>query len=234
MKKAVSLGIMFLSLGMFVFAGDAAVFVDEGFSRDGSVYVFGQYGKTDKTFEAYAEIYTVDVAKNVFIKNDTFKSPSGSVSSGESGLQIFEKIEAKSFLNLKKYALKKTTVDNLMYICEDDSKTGTDEIVFTDFTASSLDSPVTWHIKLCPSIDGSGINAKSSFSISVKKENSAGTVLEQYTAGTPSVKRSGVTGYKIEKIVRDDAGKSLVFVIAKTVQDKTGTCIRYMVETLKL
>ena len=31
------------------FAGDAASFDDIGFSEDGKYYLFGQYGKTDKT-----------------------------------------------------------------------------------------------------------------------------------------------------------------------------------------
>lgn len=234
MKKIISLGIIFLSLELFLFAGDAAVFVDEGFSKDGSTYVFGQYGKTDKSFKAYSELYAVDVAKNDFIKTDVYKSAADASAVNESGLESFEKLEAKSFLNLKKYSLKKTTAENLMYLCEDDEKKGTDEIIFTDFASSTVDSPITWRIQLHPTVKGSGVNAKSSFYISVKKEDASGAVLNQYTAGTPSVVRSGVVDYKIEKIVRDDEKKGIVFVVSKTIEDKTGTCIRYMVETLKI
>ena len=56
------------------FAGDAASFDDIGFSEDGKYYLFGQYGKTDKTYEPWAEIYTVDVAANDFVKGEVFKS----------------------------------------------------------------------------------------------------------------------------------------------------------------
>ena len=63
MKKLIGLALAYFLLQAIAFPGDAAYFVDEGFSKDGSVYVFGQYGKTDKTYNSYAEIYTVDVAK---------------------------------------------------------------------------------------------------------------------------------------------------------------------------
>ena len=61
------------------FAGDAASFDDIGFSEDGKYYLFGQYGKTDKTYEPWAEIYTVDVAANDFVKGEVFKSRDSSL-----------------------------------------------------------------------------------------------------------------------------------------------------------
>ena len=61
---------LFASLSLY--AGDAAVFQDIGFSDDGTTYIFGQYGKTDKNYEAWAEIYTVDVAKNDYVKGEVF------------------------------------------------------------------------------------------------------------------------------------------------------------------
>ena len=62
MKKALIASIVFIAAGI-AFAGDAAAFKDIGFSSDGKIYVFGQYGKTDVAFEPYAEIYTIDVEK---------------------------------------------------------------------------------------------------------------------------------------------------------------------------
>ena len=73
MKKIIAGGVIFALCLSFALAGDAAVFVDGGFSSDGSVYLFGQYGKTDKSFRGWAEIYTVDVAKNDFVKGGTYK-----------------------------------------------------------------------------------------------------------------------------------------------------------------
>ena len=83
MKRAIIAGLIFFVAGIS-FAGDAAAFKDIGFSDDGKIYVFGQYGMTDVKFRPYAEIYAVDVAKNEYI-------PGG----------VFKKIEAKSEKNGK-------------------------------------------------------------------------------------------------------------------------------------
>ena len=40
-----------LTVAVLAFAGDAAAFVAVGFSRDGKTYVFGQYGKTEGSFQ---------------------------------------------------------------------------------------------------------------------------------------------------------------------------------------
>ena len=48
---------LFLIIGLSALsAGDVATFVDKGFSEDGKYYVFGQYGKTDKKFQGWAEL----------------------------------------------------------------------------------------------------------------------------------------------------------------------------------
>ena len=58
--KRILTGIFCAALSIFpasLFAGDAAVFSDIGFSQDGLTYVFGEYGKTDQKYQAWAEIY---------------------------------------------------------------------------------------------------------------------------------------------------------------------------------
>ena len=234
MKKFIPFVFLSFFLGMYIFAGDAAVFVDEGFSKDGSIYVFGQYGKKDRSFEPYAEIFVVDVAKNDFVTGGIFKSEVGQSSVSESALSVFEKLEAKNFLKLKKYDLKKINADNLLYVSSDENKKGFEKIIFSDFEASTLAEPVKWSVELIPSVSGNADNASSSFYISVKKQDASGRVIKEYKAGSPDIRRKGVSGYNIEKILRDDYQKSLVFVIEKTVEDKNGISIRYMVETLKL
>ena len=67
MKKIIAGGIFLFIAAAVSFAGDAAVLVDSGFSADGAYYIFGQYGKTDKSFQGWAEIYTVDVAGNDYV-----------------------------------------------------------------------------------------------------------------------------------------------------------------------
>ena len=234
MKKPFLVGFFLLALGVFAFAGDAAVFVDIGFSRDGTEYVFGQYGKTDRSFEAYAEISVVDTAKNGFVPGKIFRTEPSSATLNKSGREVYEKLESRSYHQLESYGCTPVSPDDILYVCGDDSEKGTDEITFTDFTASTRENPVSYHILLKPEIRGSGIKASSSFYISVKKQDAAGATLSGFRVGAPKIKRTGVTGYKIDRIFRDRSGKSLVFVIEKTVEDRTGTCIRYMVETVRL
>ena len=72
MKKSVICSLVLL-LGISAsWAGDVASFVDKGFSEDGKYYVFGQYGKTDKKYQGYAEIYQVDIAANDYVENGVF------------------------------------------------------------------------------------------------------------------------------------------------------------------
>ena len=234
MKKHILVGLILLSLGFCAFAGDAAVFVDSGFSKDGSVYVFGQYGKTDRTYEAYAEIYTVNVEKNQFVPGEVFKTDPSAATAAKSGKEVYENLEGKSYYKIGKYGCTKVNPDNLLYYCEDENKDAKEEITFTDFSGSTVDDPVFYHIALVSTVSGSGVKASSSFYISVKKEKNDGTVLSEYKVGSPQVRRTGVTGYRISRIFTDASGKSLVFVVEKTVEDKSGTCIRYMVETVKL
>ena len=233
MNKRIAIGLILLSLGFSVFAGDAAVFVDNGFSKNGNVYVFGQYGKTDKTFEAYAEIFTIDIAKNAFVSGEVYKTAPSAATAGRSGKEEYETLKGKHYFQLEKYACAETSSDNLLYI-SDDAKSGNEEIVFEDFAKSTIDNPVFYHIHLIQTAFGSGNKKSASFFISIKKTAADGSELAAYTVGAPQIKRDGVVSYKIDRILRDNSGKSLVFIVEKTMKDSTGTCIRYMAETVKL
>lgn len=85
MKKILTIAAALLVSAAGVFAGDAASFDDIGFSADGKYYIFGTYGKTDMKYEPWAEIYTVDVAANNFVKGEVYKSKKGDVASDASG-----------------------------------------------------------------------------------------------------------------------------------------------------
>lgn len=230
MKKQILIGMSVLSLCFSAFAGDAAVFVDGGFSKDGKVYVFGQYGKTDKRFEAYAELYTVRVAENDFIKGENFKTGPSAATVNKNGKDLYEQLCGKSYGTLKKYGLAPTSPDNVLYIRSDVQKKGTDEILFQDFE----DGAVSYRVSLKPTVKKENGTVSSSFYIAVQKLDGNGTVTASYTVGSPKYWRKNVSGYCVDKIFKDAGGKSLVFVVEKTVEDATGKCIRYMVETITL
>lgn len=233
MKKQLLTGLVFLAAVFGAFAGDAAAFVDVGLSADGKTYVFGEYGKTDVDFQGYAEIYAVDIEKNDWIDGEVFRTKPSAATSSKSGKTVYDELYAKAEWKLRKYALKPASAETLLYV-RDVNKSADSEIVFKDFEGSTPDQAVFYHIRLEKNVEGSGVNCKSSFFISLEKTDENGKVISRNVVGSPDIKRKGVTGYQINRIFSDASGRNLVFVVEKTMADKNGTSIRYMVETIRL
>lgn len=233
MKKIGLILITFLAASFNLFAGDVATFVDCGFSADGKYYVFGQYGKTDKKFQGWADIYQVDIEKNDYVDGGVFKIKPSAVTSDKTGLEVYESLEAKNFYYLSKLKCEKPNMDHVLYILDDVNKSGTDEIVFTDFRGSDIENQNTYHIKLIPTVKGSGKNVKSSFYINLEKKDSEGNIITSKKIGSPDIVRKGVYNYKIERILCDKSEKNLIFIVEKMIEDDTGISIRYMVEATK-
>lgn len=233
MKKMIASAIFALVVLASSFAGDAAAFFDIGFSEDGKTYVFGQYGKTDVKYQAWAEIYTVDVAENDFVKGEVFKTLPSKSTVSFTGKKAFEDLHNKVNWKLKKYKCSPTSPENLLYV-RDVNAEGLSEIIFQDFDSSSEDHLVFYNIRVVPSYEGTGKNIKSKFYIEMQKQDEDGKVLASWKVGNPEIKRSGISSYQIDRIFTDNTKTSLVFVVRKTLEDSTGTSVRYMVETIKL
>ena len=234
MKKILFCAFLILSVFHGLFAGDSAVFVDEGFSSDGKVYVFGQYGTTDKSFQGWAELYAVDIEKNDYIDGEFYRIKPSSVTKNKKGKDLYGDLVGKSYFDYKKYNLKHATADKVLYIRESEAKGATEEILFKDFVSSVSADQAFYSVKLFPTVKGSGANAKSSFYIELVKKDSDGNVLASQKIGNPQIERKGVLSYKIERILCSNDGSSIVFNIGKTCEDKTGVNIRFMVEAAKL
>ncbi len=234
MKKHLILGFLLAGSLFASYAGDSAVLVDNGFSADGDYYIFGQYGRTDKNFQAWAEFFTVDIEKNDYVDNEFFRVKPGNATAKKTGKEVYEGLLEKCSGILNKYSCRPCKPEQILYIREEESKAGTDEIVFKDFASSVSDDQAMYHIRLVPEISGSGVNVKSSFVINVEKQDYKGNVLARQQIGTPSIVRKGVKAYKIERIVCDESGKNLVFIVEKTMEDKTGINIRFMIEAATL
>lgn len=232
MKKLVLSGILFVS-ALCSFAGDAAAFVDLGISQDGKTYAFAEYGKTDRSFQGYAEIYTVDIAKNDFVSGEVFKTNPSSATVSKSGKAVYEELFDKAAWKLRKYDFKPANVDNLLFV-RDDKKDGESEIVFKDFEASTSEKSIFYHIRLAKTLEGSGENLYSSFFITMERKDGEGNVLSRNIVGSPDIKRKKVIDYRIDRIFSDKTGRNLVFVVEKTISDVNGASIRYMVETVSL
>lgn len=232
MKKQLIVSLMLLAAGTLTFAGDAAAFVDLGISEDGKTYAFAEYGKTDKAFQGYAEIYCVDIEKNDWIDGEVFRTNPSAATVKKSGRECYEELLKKADWILKKHAFKTVTPDNLLFTREIPSSSG--EIVFKDFEGSTAEKNIYYHIKLVKNVEGKGPQCKSSFFISLEKQDENSTVISRNIVGNPDIKRKGVTGYTINRIFSDNTGRNLVFIIEKEIENDTGICIRYMVETIHL
>ncbi|MBR4180119.1 MAG: DUF2259 domain-containing protein [Treponema sp.] len=234
MKRIISFALCVSLCCAALSAGDVATFVDKGFSEDGKYYVFGQYGRTDKKYQGWAEIYQVDIAKNDWVDGGVFKINPTAVTADKAGVDVYESLEGKNFYYLRNLNCKVANADQVLYILDDVNKTGTDEIVFTDFNNSTVDSPNTFHIQLVPTINGKGKSVKSSFYIWVEKKDADGNTISKTKVGSPDVVRSGISNYKIERIMCDPSQTNFIFVIEKIQEDDTGISIRYMVEAAKI
>ena len=234
MKKSVLCSFVFAFALFSMNAGDVASLVDKGFSSDGKYYVFGQYGKTDKKFQGWAEIYQVDIAKNDYVDSGVFKTKPTAATASKNGKDLYEALESKNAGYLNSLNCKKANPDHVLYILDDVHKSGTDEIIFKDFRSAPVDNQISYRITLVPSISGKGKNAKSSFYIKLEKFDADGYVLSTQKIGSPDIVRHGVTNYKIERIFCDDSEQNLIFVIEKHFEDDAGLSVRYMVEAAKM
>ena len=164
--KKIFIGLLtFCLMNLAIFAGDVAVFQEIGFSKDGKTYIFAEYGKQDKKFFPYGEIYTVDVAKNDFIPGKVFKVQDKSFT--KASKTLFEELYAKHYTEIKKYECYESQPEDILYVMEEESKGDTEEIVFKSFEESEY----TYRVKLVPTF----YTGKSSFVINVnvydKEEN---------------------------------------------------------------
>lgn len=217
-----------------IFAGDVATFVDKGFSKDGKYYIFGQYGRTDKKYQGWAEIYQVDIASNDYVDGGVFRTKPSAATVDKTGLEVYESLEAKSFYYFKKIETKPASPEHVLYILDDPKKEGTDTIQFKDFRTGN-EGAYSYSVSLYQTVVTNKAGEKSSsFYIMVEKKDAQGNVVFKKKVGNPDIQRKLITGYKIIKIMCDDSEKNMIFVVEKTQTDDTGISIRYMVEAAKI
>jgi predicted secreted protein len=230
-KKIFSLAV-FLSIQAFFYAGDAAFFVDLGFSSDGQTYIFGEYGMTDVSFKGYANIYTINVITNDYVTEEVFHAEGGGANPNKSSSAIFAELQAQSAPFLAKYSPLAVPLQRTLFLRENESKSPLEELNFRDYERAT-GQDIYYTVRLIPTFSGIGARTQSTLEIRVEERDAKGELHHSYRVGNPTVQRSGITAYAISKIFTDEDGKSLVFVVEKTVADSTGNSIRYMVEATR-
>jgi predicted secreted protein len=217
----------------FLHAGDVATFVDLGFSADGKVYMFAQYGVQSGTLRPWAELFAVDVARNEFVTGGRQRYIHDSaVASGQDGTGALYLLISGNTFPIRNYGINFLTHGRLLYVSPDDgvSLSPGAAIEFRDFASGT-----SYRATLVSQTTGSGSNLKSSFYIDFERSLRNGS-RKSYVVGSPQVQRSLAAEYRICKIIFDPRQESVVFVIEQKIQNEAGSgCdIRYMVETLPL
>jgi len=211
-----------------LWAGDTATFVDLGFSPDGKAYMFAQYGVQSRTLRPWADLFIVDVPQNNFVSGGRLSYVyDGAVVSGQDGSGALYRIVAQNAPLAERYRINYCIQGQPLFIALDNSKSA-NTIEFRDFETSAL-----YTASLNSFVEGSGVNLKSSFYITLDRTDRNGSK-KTYTVGTPQLKRPLVSSYSISKVIIAPHDGSMILVIEMRIQDGTDTNIRYMVEALRL
>jgi len=213
-----------------LWAGDTASFVDMGFSMDGKVYMFGQYGVQLPSLRPWADLCIVDVTTNNFVPGGRISHTHDSrIQAGQDGSGVFYRLLAGNSELANRHRVSFPNQGQPLYISLDPNPPASGETIeFRDFISGK-----SYKANLVPSFEGSGRNFRSSFYISLESRTSGGRI-EKYTIGTPQVKRNQISAYNFKRVLVDPSGNSLIFVIEMRRLGDGGHDIRYMVEALYL
>jgi predicted secreted protein len=228
-KKILILLLIALTCLAGLWAGDAASFVDLGFSPDGTVYIFAQYGIQARTLRPWADLYVVDVPNNNFVPGGKISYVhSAPVAAGQDGSGALYRLIARNAALAERHGVDFLFQSQPLYV----SLTGEDggngqTIEFRDFEAQA-----NYKASLVSTVEGSGASLKSSFYINLERNDGRGT--KTYMVGTPQLKRPLVSSYRIIKAMIAPRDGSLIFVIEMHKQGENGADIRYMVEAVRL
>ncbi len=231
LKRIIFIITIFALIAVSLWAGDAATFVDLGFSPDGKMYMFGQYGIQSETLKPWADLYIVDVSLNNFVSGGRMSYVhSQSAVAGQDGSGALYQLTAKNAALAERYKIDYLFQGKPLYIALEDN--GVEEhkasIDFRDF-----ESEVDYKASLVPYVEGSGEQLKSSFYIDLESTAKNGA-RRTYTVGTPQLKRPLIESYTISKVMIAPRDGSMIFVIKMKRLTNTGYDIRYMVEAVRL
>jgi predicted secreted protein len=210
-----------------LWAGDTATFVDLGFSPDGRIFVFAQYGVQSGTLRPWADLFVVDVERNNFVSGGRVSYVHDHpVLSGQDGQGALHQIIARNAGLSERHRVNHCFQGRPLYIAGDDSFVQAAE--FRDFASGD-----SYRAVLVQQHEGSDANLRSSFHISIERTLRDGS-RRTYTVGTPQLRRPLISSYRIREVIVSPNGASMILVIEMIRQEGANTDIRYMVEALRL
>ena len=213
-----------------LWAGDTASFVDLGFSQNGNIYMFGQYGVLSPSLRPWAELYVVDVRTNNFVQNGRFSHTQNSpINAGQDGSGVFYWLIDKNASLTSRHSITYQNQGLPLYISRNENPPVHGETIdFRDFISGK-----SYRAELVPSIIGSGQNTRSSFFIKLEARSANGQI-RNYTVGTPHIVRPLIASYNFKRVLIDSSGESIIFVIEMKRVAGDGFDISYMVEAQRL
>jgi len=229
-KTVLIVSILLLTCISALWAGDTAVFVDLGFSSDGRTYMFGQHGVLSPSLRPWADLYAVDVSSNSFVPSGkiTFTQDTP-IRAGQDGSGILHRLVSGNSNLSSRHGVNFQNQGLPLYISRDENPPARGErIEFRDFLSGK-----SYRANLIPSFTGSGQNVRSQFYIDLTVTSPDGTS-KTYTVGTPNYTRQKIAQYNIKRVLIDDKGGSVIFVIEMKRAAENGYDIRYMVEAVRL
>jgi len=210
-------------------AGDSASFVDLGFSSDGSVYMFAQYGVRTDVLKPWADLFIVDVERNNFVPQGRISyTHDRPIEAGQDGSGALYRLISENAGIVERYKVLYTNQGQPLYIAlNGDPAYEGHTITFRDFV-----SGLFYRANLVEKINGSGKNTQSSFYITLESTDNDGET-KTLTIGTPRLERPAILSYRIKKVLVAPSGNALIFVIEMKRHAENGHDIRYMVEALR-
>jgi predicted secreted protein len=229
---------LFISLSGLtpLFAGDAAIFVNLGFSDNNKRFLFGQYGFNEETSKTYAQVMFVDVTTNSYLPDgrhelihSTWPQPGDTLDGA-----LFELLERLApqrkqhkinFLNRGRLIYARSIMQESATINQSALPMPERTLRFRDFQTQK-----EYTITLQQTLHR---GAGSSFFIDLTTKK--GSETNAYVVGHPKIVRPAVLSYEIDRVISSDLGRYLVFVIRRYEQGLNNSInVRYMVETVTL
>jgi len=229
-KTVLVILVIFLTCASVIWAGDSAVFIDLGFSRDGRTYMFGQYGVLSPSLHPWAELHVVDITSNSYVPNGRVSHTQNSaIRAGQDGAGIFHTLLANNSSLTSRYGISPQNQGLPLYISRDENPPARGETIdFRDFMSGNR-----YVARLIPTITGSGANVRSQFYINLEATSANGQV-RHYTIGNPNFVRQRIMQYNIKRVLIDTEGSSIIFVIEMKRHASNGHDTRYMIEAVRL
>jgi predicted secreted protein len=221
--------IAFVLIASPIWAGDVASFVNLGFSPDSGFYMFGQYGVDTQTGTPYAETFVVDTKRNDFVQKGTARMTYAvRPEPGQDPAAAFYALLAdQGAAKIREYKIDPLRQGRIVYLLVN-GETPSDALSFKDYKTESQ-----WEVLLRPTTVEVNGDVTSSFGITVAITTKSGAV-KRFEAGNPGIKRKGVRGYAIRRILLTPDEKTIIFIVEKRVVTKDGDSVRYMVEAVRL